>query len=202
MHRKNGSGGQARVRRGSGAPGRRLRHAFDGRPARCEMAAREEQLLLASASKAISARMMQKQYMPTALLVLDLPAGSIEASGSVPKFATDAERSAAERLDEYVMAVRATIKVFAKYHHKKETLAEHDRYFVWLDSWAQLSGFGSFCDVSETVRAMRAQHAVLLSCQARAIDDEADCFLACAAGRSSLDREGFSCHQRKEGRSA
>jgi hypothetical protein len=103
MHRKNGSGGQARVRRGSGAPGRRLRHAFDGRPARCEMAAREEQLLLASPSKAISARMMQKQYMPTALLALDLPAGSIEASGAVPKFATDAERSAAERLEWYTV---------------------------------------------------------------------------------------------------
>jgi hypothetical protein len=44
-----------------------------------EMAAQKEQLLLASPSRAIGARLMQKQYMPTALLALDLPAGSPEA---------------------------------------------------------------------------------------------------------------------------
>ncbi len=157
---KRGQAGQA-VRR-------RVRRPFDGRSGRAvEMAAREEQLLLAAPSRAIGARLLQKQYIPTALLALELPAGTMEASGAVPRFATDAERSEADRLDEYVRAVRATIRVFAKYHHKKETLAEYDKYFVWLDSWAQLSGFGSFCVVSDEVRAMRAQHALLLWCEAR-----------------------------------
>jgi hypothetical protein len=125
-----------------------------------EMAAQKEQLLLASPSRAIGARLMQKQYMPTALLALDLPAGSPEAGEAVPKFATDAERSAVDRLDEYVRAIRSTIKVFAKYHHKTESLAANDKYFVWLDSWARLSGFGSFCVVSETVRVAATRAAV------------------------------------------
>lgn len=119
---------------------------------------------------------MQKLYMPTALLALDLPAGSMEAGGAVPKLSTDAERSEAERLDEYVLAIRSTMKVFARYHHKKESLAAYDNYFVWIDSWAQLSGFGSFCVVSETVRAAVAC-AVCVSREARAIVEVTDCML-------------------------
>ena len=95
---------------------------------------------------------MRKKYMPTALIADELPAGSLEVSACVPRLSTDAACPEGERLEEYVAAIRATMKVFAKYHHKKESLAEYDRYIVWLDGWAQLSGFGSYCVVSETVR--------------------------------------------------
>ena len=120
------------------------------------MASPSGELLLSSPSRAIGARLMKKLYLPTALIADELPAGSFEASSSVPRFATDAERPEAERLDEYVRAIRATMNVFAKYHFKLPTLAAMDKYFVWLDSWAMLSGFGSFCVVSETVRWRRA----------------------------------------------
>jgi hypothetical protein len=46
---------------------------------------------------------MQKQYMPTALpgwLSICLLGRLTEAGEAVPKFATDAERSAVDRLDE------------------------------------------------------------------------------------------------------
>jgi len=75
-------------------------------------------------------------------------------SACVPRFSNDAESSEGKRLDEYVAAIRSTIKVFAKYHHRKESLAEYHRYIVWVDGWAQLSGFGRYCVVSETVRVL------------------------------------------------
>ena len=80
--------------------------------------------------------------------------GSLEMSACVPRFSNDAESSEGKRLDEYVAAIRSTIKVFAKYHHRKESLAEYHRYIVWVDGWAQLSGFGRYCVVSETVRVL------------------------------------------------
>ena len=112
------------------------------------------ELVLSSPSRAIGARLMKKQYMPTALIALELPAGSLEMSACVPRFSNDAESSEGKRLDEYVAAIRSTIKVFAKYHHRKESLAEYHRYIVWVDGWAQLSGFGRYCVVSETVRVL------------------------------------------------
>ena len=113
---------------------------------------------------AIGARLMQKQYMPTALLALDLPAGSLEAGEAVPKFATDAE--GALRPTGWTSTsgpsgrrLRCSRSITI---HKTDSLAANDKYFVWLDSWARLSGFGSFCVVSETVRvaATRAACAV------------------------------------------
>ena len=64
------------------------------------------ELLLSSPSRAIGARLMKKQYMPTALIALELPAGSLEMSACVPRFSNDAESSEGKRLDEYVAAIR------------------------------------------------------------------------------------------------
>ena len=47
------------------------------------------------------------------------------------------------------------MRVFARYHHKKQSLVEMDKCFVWLNSWAMLSGFCSYCVVSDTVSARR-----------------------------------------------
>ena len=111
------------------------------------------ELLLSAPSRAIGARLMRKLYLPTALIADELPAGSLEAATCVPRFSTDEERLEAERLEEYVSAIRATMRVFARYHHKKQSLVEMDKCFVWLNSWAMLSGFGSYCVVSDTVSA-------------------------------------------------
>ena len=96
---------------------------------------------------------MRKLYLPTALIADELPAGSLEVATCLPRFSTDEERLEAERLEEYVSAIRATMRVFARYHHKKQSLVEMDKCFVWLNSWAMLSGFGSYCVVSDTVSA-------------------------------------------------
>ena len=111
------------------------------------------ELLLSAPSRAIGARLMRKLYLPTALIADELPAGSLEVATCLPRFSTDEERLEAERLEEYVSAIRATMRVFARYHHKKQSLVEMDKCFVWLNSWAMLSGFGSYCVVSDTVSA-------------------------------------------------
>ena len=97
------------------------------------------ELLLSAPSRAIGARLMRKLYLPTALIADELPAGSLEVATCLPRFSTDEERLEAERLEEYVSAMRATMRVFARYHHKKQSLVEMDKCFVWLNSWAMLS---------------------------------------------------------------
>ena len=92
-----------------------------------------------------------------------------EAATCVPRFSTDEERLEAERLEEYVSATRATMRVFARYHHKKQSLVEMDKCFVWLNSWAMLSGFGSYCVVSDTVSARRFR-------VVRGLSDRRGCF--------------------------
>ena len=127
------------------------------------------ELLLSAPSRAIGARLMRKLYLPTALIADELPAGSLEAATCVPRFSTDEERLEAERLEEYVSAIRATMRVFARYHHKKQSLVEMDKCFVWLNSWAMLSGFGSYCVVSDTVSARRFR-------VVRGLSDRRGCF--------------------------
>ena len=115
------------------------------------------ELLLSAPSRAIGARLMRKLYLPTALIADELPAGSLEVATCVPRFSTDEERLEAERLEEYVSAIRegddeGLCKVGTT-NHKKQSLVEMDKCFVWLNSWAMLSGFGSYCVVSDTVSA-------------------------------------------------
>ena len=131
----------------------------------------ERRLELASASAGLQARLLQKRYLPTAVIVEQLPAGSMEMSHEVPRMASDAERSEAERLNEYVLSIRATMRVFGKFHQQTTTHATNDLNMVWLDSWGKLSGFGSHVVVDGTVRgvAMRLQW-----CESRASDHVAN----------------------------
>ena len=37
-------------------------------------------------------------------------------------------------------------------HHAQETLAEHDRYTVWVAAWAQISGFRECLAIDESCK--------------------------------------------------
>ena len=63
-----------------------------------------------------------KMYLPSALVEMQLPSGLGDMS-IVPRLQqADEEHDAQARLDEYVRAIRATVRVFATYQHKKQTL--------------------------------------------------------------------------------
>lgn len=64
-----------------------------------------------------------------------------------------------ERLQEYISAIRATVQVFKTSNHKSATLAEYDRYMVWIDAWCIISGFGSYVVADLTVRLRLSERA-------------------------------------------
>ena len=108
-------------------------------------------LALAAPTAAMSARLTNKKYLPTALIAQQLPAGLADMS-TVPRLLPPDEwNDEAARLQEYVTAIRATARVFDTYNHKVETLAAYDMYMVWIDAWAKLSGFGAYVDVDTEV---------------------------------------------------
>ena len=97
-------------------------------------------------------RIGQKEYLPTALLKQHLPAG-MGSMTRVPRLMDIEAENDAARLDEYIATIRRTAKVFEVCECKEKTLQEHDLYMVWLNTWACLSGFGSYVVVDEEVCA-------------------------------------------------
>ena len=95
---------------------------------------------------------VKKLYMPTALLKEHLPVG-MDKVQRVPSMRDSSKASYAERVDEYVEAIRETARVFEVSNHKSTTLAEYDKYMCWIDGWAQLSGFEALVRVDRQVRA-------------------------------------------------
>ena len=109
-------------------------------------------LALAAPTAARSSRLASKLYLPSALVEMQLPSGLGDLT-TVPRLQWhDEEHDAQAMLDEYVLAIRATVRVFATYQHKKQTLVAYDGYMLWIDAWLRLSGFGSYIDVDMAVR--------------------------------------------------
>ena len=108
-------------------------------------------MLLAAPSAALRARLTEKtRYRATALVDPLLPAGSgsIEtvptlggARDGVGQRALALHEPTEVEVKKYYADIRRTARVFARFHMKKGTLAEHDKYMIWIDSWARLSGF-------------------------------------------------------------
>ena len=98
------------------------------------------------------ARVGQKLYLPSALLARQLPAG-LGAMQRVPRLLDIEADGEAARLELYISAIRRTARVFEVSQCKHETAVEHDFYMGWINSWACLSGFGSFVVVDEQVSA-------------------------------------------------
>ena len=78
------------------------------------MAERGGPLVLAQPTAVASARLSSKLYMPTALIKAQLPAGLGDLQ-TVPRLSDQAGETHAARLQQYIMAIRATAKVFATY---------------------------------------------------------------------------------------
>ena len=112
--------------------------------------------LLSGPAAELTAKLTEKsRYRPTALIRRILPAGA-ECLESVPTLERGGLAGAeptAEQLARYVAEVRAAAAVFATSNMQHDTLAEHDKYIVWIDAWAKLSGFGSYVVVDTSVRA-------------------------------------------------
>ena len=62
-----------------------------------------------------------------------------------------------QQLDEYSGAVRKTANVFSSMQVKAGTVAERDKYVVWVDAWCKLNGFGGYVVMDETVRGVHAR---------------------------------------------
>ena len=106
-----------------------------GRLALCAMAEALEArgaLALAAPTAARSSRLASKLYLPSALVEMQLPSGLGDLT-TVPRLQRhDEEHDAQAMLDEYVLAIRATVRVFATYQHKKQTLVAYDGYMLWI----------------------------------------------------------------------
>ena len=108
----------------------------------CDRPPNESDMLLSGPSAAKSGHLIGKmRYRPTAVVERLLPAGSDRLDG-IPRMRSGASRKelfasepTASDLAAYEKAIRATARVFAKYHHQTGTLAEHDHYVVWVDTW-------------------------------------------------------------------
>ena len=110
-------------------------------------------LMLAGPSAQMRSRLTDKtKYVPTALIAKILPAGSASLE-AVPTLAEGGEDDLRRRTDEYVLAIRSVTRVWGRFHLKQETLEEHDMYMVWIASWAELSGFGKFVVVDDSLAA-------------------------------------------------
>ena len=132
-------------------------------------------MLLAGPTATLRGKLTEKvKYRPTATIEPLLPAGTetlddlpVVRPGVTPGALVRSEPSQAE-MAQYCIAIRRTASVFARFHHKKGTLAEHDRYVVWVASWMQLSGFGEYVVVNEKVSSDGRTHspraADLLAC--------------------------------------
>ena len=117
-------------------------------------------MLLAGPSATLRGKLTEKvKYRPTAKIAPLLPAGTDTLESLVklrPALCLSAswfDRSRRRRRwrSTASKAIRRTAAVFARNHHKVGTLAEHDKYVVWVNVWMQLSGFGDFVVVDEKV---------------------------------------------------
>ena len=116
-------------------------------------------MLLAGPTATLKGKLTEKvRYRPTAAIEPLLPAGT-DTLESLPVVRPgvslkDLVRSepTAEEMAEYSVAIKRTAAVLARNHMKQGTLAEHDTYTVWVATYMQLSGFGTFVIVDETVR--------------------------------------------------
>ena len=137
-------------------------------------------MLLAGPTATLRGKLTEKvRYRPTAAIEPLLPAGSetleslpVVRPGTSPADLVRSEPTEDE-LAEFCVAIRRTAAVFSRNHVKKGTLAEHDTYTVWVATYMQLSGFGTFVIVDDEVRADRSNSRRRVACErARACDTD------------------------------
>ena len=107
--------------------------------------------MLAGSSTSLKAKLTEHaRYLPSAAMRKRMPAGS-GTIGSVPA------RSACASAEEWRLAVRATAKVFARCQITQGTRIEHESYVVWVNTYAEIHGHGTFVVVDREVQASECQ---------------------------------------------
>ena len=95
--------------------------------------------MLAGSSASLKAKLTEmSRYLPSAAMRKRMPAGS-GTIGSVPP------RSACASAEEWRRAVRATAKVFARCQITQGTRIEHEKYVVWVNTYAEIHGHRVRC---------------------------------------------------------
>ena len=94
------------------------------------------------------------KYLPTASVMKLMPAGT-GSLNEVPTLERYLRTSGGNRelaIKQYSAAIRDVTRVFGRVHQTNETLEEHDRYMVWIAAWAQISRFGEFVEIDESLK--------------------------------------------------
>ena len=128
-------------------------------------AGRGRRMLLAGPGTELKGKLTEKmRYRPTAMIRPLMPAGasSLERlpslmEGGLSDYELLRSEPTEQQLDEYSGAVRKTAKVFSSMQVKAGTVAERDKYVVWVDAWCKLNGFGSYIVLDDEVRSVRAR---------------------------------------------
>ena len=115
-------------------------------------------MLLAGPGTELKGKLTEKmRYRPTAMIKPLMPAGasSLERlpslmEGGLSDYELLRSEPTEQQLEEYSGAVRKTAKVFSSMQVKEGTVAERDKYVVWVDAWCKLNGFGGYVVMDET----------------------------------------------------
>ena len=121
-------------------------------------------MLLAVPGAELKGKLTEKmRFRPTAMMKPLMPAGasSLErlpslTEGGLSDYELLRSEPTEQQLEEYAGAIRQTANVFSSMQVKAGTVAERDKYVVWVDAWCKLSGFGTYVVLDETVRGVRA----------------------------------------------
>ena len=109
--------------------------------------------MLSGSAAQLRAKLQTKtRYLPTAAVAKILPAGAASLE-HVPRLQQFNASDSPLATEQYVQAIRKVARVFGRFHHTQETLAEHDTYMVWVAAWAQISGFGEYVVIDESCKA-------------------------------------------------
>ena len=110
-----------------------------------------ESRLLAAPGAELKARLAEKlQYLPSARIRGMMPAGAQQLS-EVPA------RTAYASKEEWLAAIRRTVQCFALAQKSNESLAEEESYVVWVNTWLELSGHGTYVSVDHSVSGLAMQ---------------------------------------------
>ena len=113
-------------------------------------------MLLAGRGTELKAKLTQKggKYLPTASVMKLMPAGtgSLNEVPTLERYLRTTGGNRELAIKQYSAAIRDVTRVFGRVHQTNATLEEHDRYMVWIAAWAQISGFGEFVVIDESLK--------------------------------------------------
>ena len=120
-----------------------------------------EASILAAPGAELQARLSEKlRFLPSAKIRGMAPAGAKTLSG-VPIRLDYASKS------EWLRALRQTVQCFSKAQKSEDSLKEEETYVVWVNTWLELSGHGTFVQIDRNVSGqfMASWHGMCAWCE-------------------------------------